>query len=420
MTSRSRRSVLHTTAVGLGVFLAGCSNTSERSSDDDNIGDGDNDDNVDDGDNKEDQQEMQPPGSPPLDASGAWPSPRYDAGNTGANPEGVGVKNGTTYWQLEAGESATFADDTLYNTTSDALTYRDPATAEVETHINLDGPHRSPVVRNNHVFVIDSNQMRCFDAETGEMLWSGPELERITGVPTVHEGIVVVNASDYKTDHSHLRAFDAAKGEELWRYDLDHRSRSTPAVGNNRVFVSSEGGLHAIELESGEEAYTVTEAIDSPHAIPVVNDGIVFAINPDSKLVAADTSDGTVHWQHPASFGLRNPSPVVTEEVVYAASPHGDRITALDSRDGSVISSNSLPESHLPLGLVGDVLYTAGEGTLSAFDTENGLEFLWSLETGGLMSYEDAAPPRINGITPVDGAVYVSARDGFYGVGPQQ
>lgn len=76
--------------------------------------------------------------------SGTWPAPRFDSANTGWNPDGAGLRDGTTYWRLNAGGAAAVADGTLYNVSSrdretTALTARDPATASVHTSSDLVG-----------------------------------------------------------------------------------------------------------------------------------------------------------------------------------------------------------------------------------------------------------------------------------------
>lgn len=406
MPCPSRRSVLQTATTGIGLLGTGClsSKTDEGATPSWTV---------------DERVDTTPPGAPALEATGEWPSYRFDARNTGANSDGTGVRNGTEYWRLNAGGPATIADGTLYNIASrdretKTLTYRDPATASIKTSSNLVeyGVSHPPVVGDGRVFVTTYVEVFCFDAQNGEQQWRGPAMNGIQGRPTVHEGRVFVNSGGSGDVRPQLRAFEAASGDELWHYDTGDETKSTPAVDEGRVFISSAGGLHALDLASGEEEYVV-DTVAEPWATPVVNEGAVYtvgAVESGYELVALDTANGTARWR--VNVETTAP-PVVTGEVVYALT--GEGLTALDNADGTVLSST--PREVRPMGLVGDVLYAAGDGTVYALDTANELESLWSLRTAEVQ-ISDTVGRHVYHVTPVNGAVYVSARDAFYGIGP--
>jgi len=445
MTRRSRRSILQTTAISLGVVGAGCTSSTETDDPENTGRDPANTDNDqhDDPDRHETGAEgkigepAQPPGSPPLDPSGKWPSLRFDAGQTAANPDGTGVRNGTLYWRLGVPGPVTVADGTLYNIDPEGiseLVFRDPATAAVETSKNL--PHEpgnlSPVVANGRVFVTTVKGVICFDATSGAQLWRSPPMSGLTGVPTVSDGTVIVNA----TSPISLRAFDAESGREAWQYELRTWQRQpTPAVGENRAFVCDREGLHAIDLASGEAAYvnrelpsdTGTElTIDTGTA--VVRDDTVYVITADGTLVAAETTDGTVRWHRSVSSdSIRDPEIdtitarpdvvplVVSDDVVYAYGESG--LVALDLTDGSLITRASAAR---PRRLDGDVLYAATGGSLSALDTANDLDTLWEVNLNAIEPPIDPEGSHVGHVTPVDGAVYVSDWNALFGIGPTQ
>jgi outer membrane protein assembly factor BamB len=359
-----------------------------------------------------------PPGTPALTPRGSWP-PRFDAQNTGWNPDGTGLHDGTTAWRLNAGGPASVAGGTLYNTagrnrTPTALTYRDPATARVTTRRDLVeyGVNPPPVVVDGYVFVTTFIEVFCFDAATGEQLWRGPAMNGIRGQPTVHDGQVVVATGGFGEVSPQLRAFDAATGEQLWRYASGAFSESTPAVGDGQVFVSSTGGLHALDRATGAESFAVPE-VATRRSSPVVADGTVFALaatDAPTSLVALAATDGTERWRVPVAAAT---PPVVTDVAVYAAVDDG--IAKLDRADGRVLAA-SAPVQAEPVGLVGDTLYATGDGTVHALAADGDLATRWSLTTADVR-IDDTVGRRIYHVTPVDGAVYVSARDAFYGLG---
>ena len=360
-----------------------------------------------------------PPGSPPLNPRGRWPARRFDAGNTGWNPDGEGLRDGRTYWRLNAGGPASVARGTLFNTfgrnrESIALTYRDPKTASVEKRMDLvrSSVNPPPVVADDHVFVSTYASVFCFDLTSGEQVWREPEMDG-TSRPTVSGERVLVTSGGGSHDTT-LLSFDTGSGEELWRYDIGRASASTPAVADGRVYACSEGGLLAVDRATGEEVFVVPE-VASFRTDPVVDGGAVFAIDDNfaeepSELVALDATEGTERWRVPVD--TRNP-PVVTDDAVYAAVQN--RTAALDRADGSV-KTWSTPQAN-PVGLVGNVLYATRRGSLYAFDAANELANLWSITTEDVR-IQDTEGRRVDHVTPVDNAVYVAARDAFYGVGP--
>lgn len=364
--------------------------------------------------------DAQPPGDPPLDPGGAWPAYRFDGGNTGANPDGEGVREGESYWRLDAGGAATVAGGRLYNVYdrgrgAAVLTVRDPATATARARASLVeyGVNGPPVVAAGRAFVTTFDEVIAVDAATGEELWRGPKMDGILARPTVHDGCVLVTTGRFEDSPAHLRSFDV-DGTPRWRYDYAGNSKGTPAVDGSRAFVVSDAGLHAVDVTSGDQVFRRSD-VASPDGTPVVRDGVVYVVDsPDERprLVAVDATNGTTRWTASVEPGGRNVPPVATDDAVYVRGDGG--LLALDPADGSVVASTS--RLARPAGLVGGVLYAAADGTLFAFDAAD-LTHLWSLTTEEV-TVEDTVGRIVHHVTPVDNAVYVHARDAFYGIGP--
>lgn len=420
MPSHSRRSILRTAAVGLCATGAGCSgstdtdtptnDTESSSTDDESPLAADVDERVDD----------PPPGEPALDPDGEWPAFRFDSGNTGSNPDGNGLRDGTEYWRLDAGDAASVADGTLFNTRRGddgvtSLAYRDPETAAAATETRV-ADHRvnsPPVVADGRVFVTTFVELQCYDAQTGDRLWRSPAVDGIQGVPTVHDDTVLLNSGGFSGVSPQLRAFDAENGDELWRYETGDQSTSTPAVVDGLAFIVSADGLHAVDIATGEEAYVRTD-LAKRGGTPVAAGGRVYTTATDVdtvELVELDAVDGTERWRRSV---VADDPPVVTDDAIYACTSEG--ITGFDLEDRFVTGSHY--RDVRPMGLVGDVLYAAGDGTVLALDASRDLETLWALPTASVQ-IGDTDCRGVYGITPVDGAVYVSACDAFYGVGPE-
>ncbi len=425
-TSSSRRQLLQTLATGGTLALAGCTSTrteqppaDDSSSDTPTASATDSPDTPGELTSGPDERETRtPPGSPELSPSGQWPTYRFDAANTGYNPSGAGLRNADHYWRLQPVGPASVADGTLFTLSGESeytsLTRRDPATIEIETQTRLVqyGTNSPPTVVGDRVYVTSFIEVFCLAADRDELLWRGPEMDGIQGNPTVSDGTVYVNSGGFRSVSPHLRAFDAETGEEQWRYDIESESKSTPAVADGRVFVNSRDGLHAVDATDGSAQFTVEEAADE-WGTPAVDDDTVYAVayrdGPD-ELLAIDVTDGSVRWRMSAG-AMRSDPPVVTPDAVYVGTE--ESIVAVDPTNGR--KALTLGGSGEPVARVGDVLYTVRRGTVSALDTAGEGE-LWSYETEEVQ-VQDTIGQTIYGVTPVDDAVYVSARDGFHGIG---
>ncbi|WP_435360311.1 PQQ-binding-like beta-propeller repeat protein [Haloarchaeobius sp. DFWS5] len=353
-----------------------------------------------------------PPGEPPVSASGSWPQLGFDAGNTGYSPNGTGLREAEETWVLDAGGTAAMADGTLYNLDmvgddTTGLVGRDPSTAETRTETPLVpyGVSSPPTLVSGRAFVNTFIEVFCCDADTGEVLWRGPEMDGIQGAPAVADGRVFVNSGGFKSVPAHLRGFDIETGEELWRYDTESETKSTPAVVDGVVYVAAIDGLHAVDAETGERVFHVPEAGER-WTNPVVADGRVYVQHHDAGLSVVDATDGSTLWTGPETGS----EPVVTSASVFVESDDGLQI--LDPADGTDRRDSTPWTPSRPLAVVGDVLYAASGGTIEGIDAVTGEE-LWYVSTPEVQ-VTDVVRQGIYGITPVDGVVYAKAADGFH------
>ena len=362
-----------------------------------------------------------PPGSPSLESRSKWPAFRFDAANTGYNPDGTGLREAEQYWRLAPTSSASLNAETLFSVSSGdedskSFTRRDPATNDIRSRTQLVqyGVNAPPTVVGDRVFVTTFVEVFCLAANRDAVVWRGPEMDGIQAPPAVADGTVYVNSGGFTSTPPQLRAFDAATGDEQWRYDTGSRAYTTPAVANDRVFIASNDGLHAVDAASGERSYLV-EDVGRERATPVVSTDSVYIISrgerTNDQLVTINVADGSVRWRERFSDLGRRP-PVIANDLVYVGTESG--VAALDAATGR--KATSIGGSGSPVARVGEVLYTTGEGTLFALDVTGGSQ-LWS-HTTEQVRIQDTVGRTIAGVTPVSGAVYVSARDGFHGFGP--
>jgi eukaryotic-like serine/threonine-protein kinase len=197
------------------------------------------------------------------------------------------------------------------------------------------GVSTSPQVDGNLVYIavsrmgLDKNSyIIAIDATTGTIKWSAPILtEYILCNPTVAEGRVVT-ASFY----GGLRCYDAATGDLLWTFPMGI-IRDNAAVVNGTLYLGSEiYRLIAIDMATGVKKWALPSYFDNNnhliHGIgssPTVHNGVLYTGGP---LGAYDTETGSLKWEYALSSGVLRP--VCENETIFGTSP-GDIVFAINS-----------------------------------------------------------------------------------------
>jgi hypothetical protein len=359
-----------------------------------------------------------PPADRPLPTDGGdWPQEGYDAARTGYWPDGDPVRDAVTYWTLDAGGEGAVVDDGVVNVHGRAdgqpLTVRDPADASVRRSMSLVdyGVNAPPAVGDGLVFVTTFIEVFAFDLQTGDRAWRGPEMDGIHGAPTYANGTVFVASGGYQGVQAQVRAFAADTGEERWRVELDAWRTGSVAVRDGIAYLQTDSGFHAIDAETGGVVFEDSSLSNGHWVDPVVGEDHVYTVD-DGELVAVDAAAGEERWRR---GGDVRGTPVLADGEVYAGGD--DQVVAYAAADGS--RQRELPGG-MPLARVGDVCYVAGDptGWLRGVRASGGDDAeRWTVRTPEVQ-VADAIYRGIYGVTPLDGALWVSAADGVHGLGP--
>ncbi|ARS90073.1 PQQ-binding-like beta-propeller repeat protein [Natrarchaeobaculum aegyptiacum] len=186
-----------------------------------------------------------------------------------------------------------------------------------------------PAVRDGTVYVSSRpGDLVAVDAETGDRDWDVR--------PDAHEGSslryrnfrppTATAAGLVVPDREGVTLFDPANGDVLWEYTHDgNLTGGTAAVADGTVFVpDGRDSLHAIDLESGDEIWTV----DYGYPVrPIVSDGVVYlGYRSLPELIALDAETGERRWSFEGESGFSQP--IVADGVLYATG--WDGVVALE------------------------------------------------------------------------------------------
>jgi outer membrane protein assembly factor BamB len=260
---------------------------------------------------------------------GSWPTPRFDARNTGHArshrlPDSPSVRWRTTLPTpdvegVDAGTSPpTVADGRVYLTTGRgavALSLRDGTDrwrrAELGRPVGTDRVLAPPVVGEDAVFVATTDGLAALDPADGAVDWRYTS-SAATGPPTVVGGGPVL-----PTDDGVVAL--AADGSERWSAPTGTASRPPLAATDGTVVVAGEA-VTGLDAATGDRLW---ESSVRPESHPVVADGTVY-LGTYEGLVGLRLDDGTERWTVDRGSGRAFSAPVVTDETVYAVERPGE------------------------------------------------------------------------------------------------
>jgi outer membrane protein assembly factor BamB len=187
-----------------------------------------------------------------------------------------------------------------------------------------------------------------------------------------------------------------------WTFQAGAPIGSQVAVVGKVVYVAStDGTLHAVDLETGTQRWSVSIGAESHGSVSVV-DNLVIAVA-DDGVHAFATADGRAAWVSTKTGEVRG-APAVVGHVAVFASDDG-RATALDTRTGSLLWQK-------PLGAPDNSSVAAADG-LVALGLQNGVMVVLALADGsGRWRTDTGDGARIGTPTIAGGRVYVATLDG--------
>ena len=193
-----------------------------------------------------------------------------------------------------------------------------------------------------------------------------------------------------------LVKFDATlKVDRIWSVGVGEGEgrvgvRQVPAVADGRVYAAAlEGGVHALDLQTGKEVWEYTPAKEKKKAKlrlsggPGVGDGLVAIGTLDGQVIALDAANGSEKWRAKVP-GEVIAAPAVAQGLVFVRSNDG-RTTAFDAASGERrwFNSQELPSltvrgNDAPVLGPGFVFVGNDDGTLVALSLADGRP-LWDV-----------------------------------------
>lgn len=283
------------------------------------------------------------------------------------------IESGEEVWSYESESRMGFVaplalvDGVLYAAGEDGSVYAfEPDSGDIIWQSELTGGmpvNGGPLVDGDVLYVTawDGNAY-ALETETGDVIWDMSFGGISYGQPAYADGYIVLSAPS-----GGAMAIDVEEEDEAWNFETEGTVYAALTIADDiAYFGSDDGNLYAVELESGDEIWNVDTDASLMTALTIY-DGVLYAANSESVLGAYDAESGDELW---------------TIEID-GSNPGGIAVAFTEDDDLLI--------------LVGD-----GDGVLYAFDEDG--EEVYSVEVTDASIYWPA--------TIIDGAIYVSARDG--------
>lgn len=253
------------------------------------------------------------------------------------------ARTGETVWEhaLSTDVSATpaLSDSTLLVPTADHLLALDSDDGSLQWSVTPAQAAGTAVTASAGLVTVPmpDRGIVAYDTDRGERRWRDATLG--SRQPAIADGVVYTTGYREDGNTACLRALDAADGSRRWTADLDHPD-TPPVVTDTGVLVGAGGTLVAFDRSTGRRRRvlgTFGERIREPLA---VDDGAAFVTADDSAIVAVSLADGTRRWRVDAGVMAGTGVSVGREGAVAPVTslPNGKTvgIVALDTTDGAV------------------------------------------------------------------------------------
>jgi outer membrane protein assembly factor BamB len=195
------------------------------------------------------------------------------------------------------------------------------------------------------------NEVIAMDPSDGRILWRADTKSPIRAAPAAIPGRVFVTTLDNQT-----LAFNATNGQRLW----SHRGLSgnagilgaaTPAITRDAVFTAyNSGEVYALQIDTGLELWVQNLSplarvagrtmMSDIRALPVADNGVIYATSLSNRMSAIDARTGEPVWQSPIGSAT---TPWVSGNRLFAVETQ-NTLVSLNIKNGDVVWQTPLPQ----------------------------------------------------------------------------
>lgn len=226
--------------------------------------------------------------------------------------------------------------------------------------------------------------------KTGNLVWSSKINKEIIAGPSVSDKFVLVVSKE-----GGIHAFKAKDGSIAWTKELNTEVLAAPAIDNKLALIHSlDGNITALNVNDGKQLwqfnYVLPSIVLRKSSTPVIRKDSIVCGLANGKIVSLFKDTGEINWIVDLSeFNTGNSAlsrmsdissdPVVQNGMVYVVNYQG-RLVAISERTGEIAWDKDA-SSYSGLAVKGDRVYLADDrGHISSFNAETGI-LAWDSDT---------------------------------------
>jgi outer membrane protein assembly factor BamB len=246
-----------------------------------------------------------------------------------------------------------------------------------------------PVVADNTVFTLDTvGEVTAFDLSTGKKKWEvsvTPKEEDGTGA--LGGGIAFDAGTLYVTaGFKNITALDAATGAQKWQAPIPAPGRAAPTVLDGQIYVTTiDNRLLVLSTADGKLLWNYAGVSETTNllgsASAAADPTLIVLPLSTGDLLGLEPKTGKVLWQDSLAAVRRSGAmasiadiralPVIDQGVVYAVSNSG-RMVAIEGQTGQRIWQRELGSAETPWPAGDTIFVVTVEQMLAAIDRVTG------------------------------------------------
>lgn len=160
-----------------------------------------------------------------------------------------------------------------------------------------------------------------------EIEWQFTSFDEIRSGAVANDGIVYIGSWD-----NFLYALDTETGQKEWEFETDRNIRSSPAIGDSSIFVSSDK-VYSLNKTDGTQQWE-TDIPALGRGAPTLVDGTLY-VPRQGELYALDASTGNIQWSFETDGGIYS-SAAITNDTVFVGS-RDNYLYALNAENGELV-----------------------------------------------------------------------------------
>ena len=289
-----------------------------------------------------------------------------------------------------------------------------------------------PIIDNGLIYAQDVNgTVYAFDLKDGKRVFrqkikpliQNDSSSALNGAGLASDGKKIYALTGFGT----VAAIDALTGDMLWRKDLNVPFRTSPALGDGKLFaITIDNQLFALNSDDGSVIWKYEISSEDT----VLAGGAAPAYDAKTKTLVAAFSNGEImafnarlgyplfsnnlvnldDLSAPSSINAVKASPVITDKKVIAVG--NSRVTlAFDIENGDVLWQRALSGTQTPLVNNETIYLITQEGQLVALSLKDG-STLWQILPLEHLKIKERAQIHLYGPIMVQGHLVVTASDG--------